>query len=926
MRLILCPSARLAHSIKSDIAKQYINAGQTQWQSANVLALSQWLDSIIEVTLLSGAISNPQTLLSPLNEQILWQQVIQQSLNKNSFSDLFDVAGLASAAIEANKYMVAWHLHVTREQMAEEARQFVQWQRAFQQRCKQLNVLEGVRYLDWQLDIIKADVIKTGALQPQGLSPQNIPAKAGYSCVKPNIHTASGLAKTYSRIEFAGFDQTAPQEQRLREILATNNIEVAEYVSTNPQPAQAQHIALENQEAECRAAVAWAKQQLADNPSAKLAPIKIAIVSPQLSNIRNQLADLLDDLFYPASVSNGNATGVRCYNFSLGTPLSQQPMIQSALNLLRLFSSFNLQQADVSAVLLSPFWSSNHQEADARAQLDANMREHLPMQFKRTQLIAFANQQANKGLNISELLAHINAAEPLLSNKKFSASQWSQTLADVLNALHWPGDRVLSSVEYQAHTAWQKALNQLKQLDVLGSNLYQAEAVQILQKICTDQVFQAETENETSIQILGVMEALSAPVDAMWVLHMNDHIWPPPARPNPLLPAFIQRAAKLPNADNSVQTAFASKVQQRLLHSAKSITFSSSKTEGNSQLRASPFMRDIANLENVNLAETLAETLSQQAKQDLTLIDDHVAPAVQAGEHVGGGTGLFRAQAICPAWAFYQFRLGAKSLKTPSNGLDSMTRGILVHGVLAEFWQQRHFADLRDMSDDNLAQALNIAIKAALEELSKQQKSLSENLLVLEHERLFKLVGDWLTYEKERNESFEIVACEADKKVLIGGIEVSLKIDRIQQLENGGITFIDYKTGQKPNMNSWGEARIIEPQLPIYAIFYDESYNVTGVQFGMVKTVDHAFFGVAEANFETEVEKRKPKFTQQFSSWQNLLNHWQTSIEAIAEEIKAGEAAVKFDDVGNLAYCEVLPLLRLPERQLQFERFKGSKS
>ena len=28
------------------------------------------------------------------------------------------------------------------------------------------------------------------ALQPQGLSPQNIPAQAGYSCVKPNIHAA----------------------------------------------------------------------------------------------------------------------------------------------------------------------------------------------------------------------------------------------------------------------------------------------------------------------------------------------------------------------------------------------------------------------------------------------------------------------------------------------------------------------------------------------------------------------------------------------------------------------------------------------------------------------------------------------------------------------------------------------------------------
>ena len=65
------------------------------------------------------------------------------------------------------------------------------------------------------------------------------------------------------------------------------------------------------------------------------------------------------------------------------------------------------------------------------------------------------------------------------------------------------------------------------------------------------------------------------------------------------------------------------------------------------------------------------------------------------------------------------------------------------------------------MSDDSLAKALNTAITVALDEVSKQQKMLSSNLLDLEHERLFKLVGDWLGFEieywgKTRNEMFEI--------------------------------------------------------------------------------------------------------------------------------------------------------------------------
>ena len=57
-------------------------------------------------------------------------------------------------------------------------------------------------------------------------------------------------------------------------------------------------------------------------------------------------------------------------------------------------------------------------------------------------------------------------------------------------------------------------------------------------------------------------------------------------------------------------------------------------------------------------------------------------------------------------------------------------------------------------------------------------------------------------------------------------------------------------------------------------------------------------------------------------NWQQLLNHWKSAIEAIATELRAGEAAVRFSDENELMYCEVTPLLRLPERKLQFERFQ----
>ncbi len=886
--MILCPSARLAHSIQNDIAQQQTQSGNTQWHSPNVQTLSQWLESIIEQGLLSGAINeaSPPYALSTFNEQLLWEEVIAQSLKKNAFGDLFDISGLASAAMEANRYIVAWNLHVPREHQAEETRQFLHWQRAFQQRCRELGALENVRYVDWQL-----------------------------------AYLAQGAGSLPARIEFGGFDQTAPQEQRLRDILASRGVDVAEYTTTANVPAQTQHVQLENQEAECRAAVAWAQAQLTENPAARL-----AIVTPRLSEVRNQLADLLDDVFYPLSLRPGLADMPRHYNFSLGTPLAQQPVVQAGLNLLRLLTVHQLQQSDVSMLLLSPFWSASQREADARALLDASMREKLPMQFTLSRLMEFIQEQQAEGLRLESLLANIKAAQAIPTARKLSAVQWAQTLDTMLEALGWPGERTINSLEYQALNAWQKALQQFARMDVLDKKLAAGDAVYYLQQICTAQVFQSETELEPGIQILGIMEGLSAPIDAMWCMHMNDHIWPPPARPNPLLPAFIQRAAALPNADHHVQAIFAATIQQRLLHSARHIVFSSSQMDGESQLRPSPLMQDIAPVgAEVPLASTLAEQLSAATYDALEDIDDHTAPAIQAGEHVSGGTGLLKAQAVCPAWAFYQYRLGAKALKTPISGLDNMARGSLVHGVLEQFWRKRHFADLRDMSAEDFMVALTNAVNTTLQAFAAESSVASSAVLELESERLIRLVGDWLAYEKARGVSFRIVDCEVGKKVQICGIEVTLKIDRVHRLENGGLEFVDYKTGQMPKIKSWGEDRITEPQLPIYATFYaDPEEQVAGIHFGMVKTAEHGFSGISVENFEAEQGKRKPAFANDFTDWQQLLQHWKTAIEAIATELREGEAAVRFSDESELMYCEVTPLLRLPERKLQFERFQGA--
>ncbi len=895
--LILTSTARLARALQLAHSKENIEKNQQLWQPLNVKTLENWLDETLTNAILCGEIDTngaPQKRLTALEERLLWQQAIRLSFKQNTLVDLFDLEGLAEACIEANRYMHAWHLNLHEDdvEFSEETRHFLAWQRIFQAECKKHHALESVRYFDWQIDCL-----------------------------------AKGTISLPSSIAFAGFDQSAPQEAHLREVLVESGCDVRNFALGHTQESVLEHAVLADESEELRCMVAWAKTQLTQNPQATL-----AMVMPNLATLRNHLADLLDDVFQPQTVRPHWVEAPRNYNFSLGLSLNQQTVISAALHLIRLFSSRQLNQIDISAAILSPYWSASEQEADERARLDAAMRETLAQNTTWPRLMRFIEIQQTH-LNISQLVVQMqNALTHMQAQaRKQVPSAWAESFKMLLQLLKWPGERVESSHEYQAKQAWEKALTQFARLDFLGEPINASAASQLLQHICKAQVFQPETNNTPAIQILGMMEALSAPVDAMWVMGMNDDVWPPPARPNPLLPAHIQRTARVANADSAVQTEFAQAIHQRLLQSAKKIIFSSSLKQGEKALRSSPLMLGIPlSAQTFNPANTLAELIAKLGNSELRQLTDDLAPPVQEGEHARGGTGLIRAQAICPAWAFYQFRLGAKTLKTPKNGLDAAERGQLVHGVLEQFWHPnahyRHFADLQSMSDDALTEAIEVAAEKAIAEFTAtQDETFSPAILSLEHERLCKLIFGWLSFEKSLQSPFHMVECEAEKKVNIGGIEVTLKIDRIHQLPEGGLVLVDYKTGQIPKMKSWGEDRITEPQLPIYAVFYAEenvaeNAQVDSIQFGLVKVAEHGFFGVATSNFEVEISKRKPEFIRNFTDFEHLKAHWKTSIEALVQEIKSGEAAVIFNNAADLVYCEVTPLLRMPERQLQFER------
>ena len=895
--IIICATSRLARGMQLRAEKEAIIAGKQQWPMVEAYTLEQWLSQVVAQTMLLGDIVSdtlPTHLLSNVSEAFLWEQAITQCLAKHEAAELFDVRAMAKTAIEANQLMFDWQMTeelINSYFMSQETRQFLRWRHTFQALCKQKNAIEIARLTALQIDLLVSNTF-------------DLP----------------------SQMVLAGFDRITPLQQRLFEALNAKGCAVT-FDNVNVLIPETQrkikHYALTDSHAECRAAVAWARDKLAENPD-----VQLAILSPVLGNTRRELIDLLDDTFHPETLLPQYAEMPRCYDSSIGLLLTEYPIVHSALQLLRLASNKSpLNFADVSSILQDAYWGATH-ELPAKAQLDAVLRQRLNAHYSLEALIKTALTLQTEGVILTETTLHLQKIaqfqQQFIGHAYQLPSVWTVNFTQLLEALSWANTRSLTSHEHQTQQAFFKALQALSSLDVMLGKVAAHEALSKLVELCQATMFQPEAIGNVHIQLLGLLETPALALDAVWVMNMNDQHWPPAVKLNPLLPAELQRNIGIPNASADVQSTFANIVQNRINHCAPDITFSYALKEEDRELRASPLLIKQHAQELTSTLKTLAETLAVPAS--MQMLDDDIAPIVLSDEKLRGGTKLFATQAICPAWAFYQYRLGAKKIETPVDGMDSMDRGSLLHKVLQFFWQEcLSSSDLKAMSEVQKLTAIDKAITKSIEALKLEANVyIPAQILQIEHARLSEIMQHWLNVELERSD-FAVRDCEKNYSLDIAGIQVKLTVDRVDELVDGGIVVIDYKSSALVNSSSWADERIAEPQLPIYAALALQADQVVAVCFAQIRTDVTKFAGVAELpDILPDVKSiDKQKAFKHFENWQALMQHWHASLHHIAEEIKGGVASVTYEKDSDLEYCEVKPLLRLPERLLQFENLQS---
>jgi hypothetical protein len=196
------------------------------------------------------------------------------------------------------------------------------------------------------------------------------------------------------------------------------------------------------------------------------------------------------------------------------------------------------------------------------------------------------------------------------------------------------------------------------------------------------------------------------------------------------------------------------------------------------------------------------------------------------------------------------------------------------------------------------------AAERALGELFADARKPLRALFALEAERLATALARFIALEQKRA-PFRIVAVERKVRIAVAGFELQVRIDRIDELGDGSLAILDYKTSERVTTKGWFRDRPRDTQLPLYASHAAERVSAAAIA---AVNADPEYRGYwPDGAFPS-----RPTQLGEYA-WPAQLEHWRTQIEALVREHAAGDARVFLDDLEE-AEGAYAPLTRIDEQ------------
>jgi ATP-dependent helicase/nuclease subunit B len=853
---VVTGNQRAARSLRLAFDRNCRANGLASWRPPTIFAWDTWTAGLYRQALLEG--SATRILLNRTQELQVWCSVVEAD---SQWTSLQTVGSLAAMAADAWQLLCAYrgqqrlkHLGVSGD-----TRAFQCWAEAFTRRCKTDEYLSAA-----ELD--------------------------------EALVTVGTLTLSIAGVRLLGFDSRTPAQQAVIDALRDRGM----LVEDQP-PAVAAAVLYRStaatEEAELSQTALWIRGHLRSSPDAA-----IAVIVPNLAAERYEIDRVFRHVLAPELEDITVTDTANPYEFSLGQPLAETPLVAVALILLR-FVTGALPITSISRLLLSPYFISGQEELSAgaelsaRAEFDAFELRNTPFLRPEATLGRFRllAERSKHPARLSNLLRQLRSLErtaaTLLADpapRQRAWSDWAETIREVVQSSGWPGTKPLDSTEFQARQKFDSALDELATLDFEGSRPTFTEVLEQLESLLQRTLFAPESR-EAPVQIMSPLEAAGSRFDALCFLRASDLDWP--ARPplNPLLGWRLQRELGMPGSDAALDFAHAQRIIDRIAASAETVVFSYATQTVDGHQRPSPMLAGLGlgPLAQLDMAPAIA------AVELETVEDDAFIPLTNFT--VRGGANVLKLQAACGFRAFAEGRLWSTPIGTLEPGMDAPERGSIVHSALDHLWSDlRTQSALRALTPEQRAAQLTRSIEHGLRRAAASlaadaaASSWDNAYLDLQRQRLHRLLAPWLELELGRP-PFEVAVREESDAVAIGPLSLKIRVDRVDRLldEEGGNVLIDYKTGlAKPS--AWATERPDEPQLPLYAVLREPD-SLAAVAFANIRAGDE----LALQGFASREGVLQKTARPQFDSLEEQLKDWHRVLTALAEGFAAGDVRVR---------------------------------
>jgi RecB family exonuclease len=160
-----------------------------------------------------------------------------------------------------------------------------------------------------------------------------------------------------------------------------------------------------------------------------------------------------------------------------------------------------------------------------------------------------------------------------------------------------------------------------------------------------------------------------------------------------------------------------------------------------------------------------------------------------------------------------------------------------------------------------------------------------------------------------------VAETEVKREVTIAGLTFRLRLDRIDELPDGGKLVIDYKSGEV-GPKAWSGDRPDDVQLPLYATFAVPE-DLEGLVFARVRPGQTKFYGrlrSAAASLRHDLTRRDKLVSDPLTGQQ--LEEWRERIEQLGADFIAGRADVDPKSPGKTCQtCHLHVVCRIYEDQ-----------